>query len=675
MGMGGMCGASAVEELIWVEAENFTSSNIIQPGRVVNIGRDGSGVSAGLYLGVDGKWIGDSSGVFPFAEYTLEINNAATCRLWLSCSPSDQKWASGIQIQVDDEPWVNMRDHPPQSEVYGVPPQNFFSWTSAGTFQLKVGKHKVRIEIKEPREMDGNMTAFIDALFFTTDLKFRPEGNHPTGSPQTPLKEILKNVSFEDYLKSLEEPIYQEKTSKTQEDYGESVSKDVLKKIMLRPLPPPGLQKVGAHEFGLHGMYQPFVTVGTNTEKINRAYELLARTGIQSFRTVGSCWHHLGEHFDQLEQLDFQVDQAMKYGMSHLFIVGYPNEDSLRVGPRWGAVKSEKYDIYRQYLRTLFQRYQDKGLKYVELGNEVDAVDSWWKNSTPQMYVDEMRIIKEEITSHNLNIKAIGFAATYSRDDSLGAPLGGRAFVRKCFELGIDRYADGYSAHYVWPLAERGMADFFRNEMKQKSRGSKVLMNTEETAYGAPSDIIKLFARNFYLHGMTRVDYYLAQDWFEGGTFIHSGLFDKDWNPKPRLLAYAMSVDSMKYRELLGMGSPQTGVEAYVLKKTELSSLESPPYVIILWKNDPSIKELISPKEQKISLPSTKIAGFKQVVSAQSWNLDQIKCDANTSEFQVTDKPIVIFTKALPEWILTDAITWLENTGLRQRDSNAIIPR
>jgi hypothetical protein len=380
----------------------------------------------------------------------------------------------------------------------------------------------------------------------------------------------------------------------------------------------------------------------------------------------------LGADFNHFDELDFQIKNAEHYGISHLFTVGYPSSSYNVINHHLSAVAPAYIDKYREYLGTVIDRYKDRGLRYVELANEVDAPDVWWRGATPEMYVNEMRILREVVDARAPQLKVVAFGSTYSRAEDRGGPKGGRRFVSRCFDLGIDQYVDAYSLHYTWPVAQKDFPAFFRREMVRLNLAEKPLLNTEEAGYGKPSDVIKLFARDFFLHGMPRVDYYLAQDWFEAGNLISSGLFDREWNPKLRLLPYALSVDAMKDRTLVGIASPAAGLEAYVLKNIDRRRDKAPLYSIVMWKNDPGVRELMGGgSNTAYEAKPEVVSGLKNVLSAYRWNLDALPVEAGS--FLVTDQPMVVFCDTLPAWSLLSPEAWLTRNE-RKADSDALVP-
>ncbi|HWB55140.1 MAG TPA: hypothetical protein VG722_13140, partial [Tepidisphaeraceae bacterium] len=406
-----------------------------------------------------------------------------------------------------------------------------------------------------------------------------------------------------------------------------------------------------------HGMEKPFIDPDNHADEAKRAYELLARAGVDCFRTAEGCWHRLGPEFNRFNYLDFELDQAHKYGMAHLMTIGYPAAQYNVGGCILSAVKPEYYGLYRQYLRTLFNRIKGKGVEYVELGNEVDATETWWRKSTAQMYVNELRMVKEEVSKIDPSIKVVALAATRSRTPKGWTNTDGRAFVRKCFALGMDKYADAYSIHYVDHLADRGFVSFMREEMARAGSPNKPLIDSEQSALDKPYDVVRTFARAFFLYNMKQVDYYMARDAFgDGRLLIDTSLFDCQWNPKLRLLAYAASVDAMKGRVLVGIAQPAPGIEAYVLKYADGYKADGAPYSIVMWNHDRELLKL----DAKTAIPSESVAGIRGAVSSLSWRLDSTPLDPSTTQVQVGEEPVIIFTNKLPNWSLKTPDQYLD---------------
>ncbi len=225
-------------------------------------------------------------------------------------------------------------------------------------------------------------------------------------------------------------------------------------------------------------------------------------------------------------------------------------------------------------------------VEFFEIGNEIDAGFLWYKGGTPESYVTECRIWKEESARVLPGARICAFGGlTWSRDPHAKPPEWGRSFVDRCFQLGINKYADAYSMHYAWPSKEKEFNEYLDRKMNEVG-GNRWKVNTEESAYRHPADILKLFARDFFLWGYQRVDYFHVQDRFNGSQFINNGLFDRDWNPKLRLLSYALSVDAMDGRVLAGMAAPAKNVEAYVLRFPAGTAGAKPKYSIVIWEND-----------------------------------------------------------------------------------------
>lgn len=659
---------------IWVEGEDAVSTNF-RPGPTVSIAPDKEIVSGGVYLRLQAEpdW-----GTSFFAEYAVTTDTPGDYDLWVSVGLQNVGWLSPLTVQIDGQKVADLAGRKGDSPSYGNGQELQCTWINLGRVPLGKGEHRLRFETSSPRASDGRCVAFIDAFFFTTEANLRPVGSRPPNSPQPSLRSILSEIDFDGYKKKLNDALYRAGMGRTFEGISPAASAEVIRKLKERPLPPPGFRDSGPNEFGVHGMEAPFIKAGKDPEKIQLAYELLARVGVQSLRTAESCWHRLGPKFDKFTELDFQIENATKYGMTHLFTVGYPSRQFTVGDHHLSAVKPELEGEYREYLRTVFTRYKDKGVKYAEMGNEVDAPDTWWRGATPEQYVTEMRILKEELTKLGANIQTVAFGATYSRDEVRGGTEGGRRFVEAAFKSGIDKYADAYSIHYTWPIKTQDFPAFMNRQIAQYGQSEKPLLNTEESAYGKPSDLLKLFARDFFLYGMKRVDYYLAQDWFESGRLYYSGLFDLYWNPKPRLLAYASSVDAMKNRELVGMAQPAPNVEAYVLRQKEGLEAAVSSYAIVLWRNGEGNADVYSPRGTPVSIlkiPSPiGVKGIRSAVKVVQWDLSEIPLRGGEALLQVTDEPMVVFTKEPPAWPLMTVPDWLKKNQTHETTDAPPLP-
>ena len=674
---------------LWIEAEAATRHNF-SPGFSQMSGAGESGTSGGLYLSLRRDDAPDLKERLPFyVEYEITAPRAGNYVLWLAASPQDQSWASPLWLRVDQKPFVSLQGLKSSGAAWGdaTTGRNYFSWIRAADLDLKSGKHTLRLEVRNPRTSGDKLWAtFLDALLLTSDANYVPKGVHPSVSPQPTYEDEVAKSSPEAYRAALEEKLYRRGLAMTQENISPRNSARVLAALRRRPLPTARLRPPSPQIFGVHAMFPPFVVAGQNSAKIARAYELLARAGNDSFRTVSSMWHNLGENFGDFSQLDFQMKMAEKYGMAQGLGIGYPPPQFTKVGDTvLSAARPEYQGKYRDYLRALFAHVKNRRVDYLELGNEVDAPATWWRASTAQDYVNELRWLREERDRAGLKNPIAAFAATYARNDSLGGADGGRRFVTEALKLGADKYADEYSLHYTWPLAERDFSAFFRRAVKAASGAEKPLINTEEASYGAPPDVVKCFARDFFLYDMRRVDYYLARDWFENEVLISSGLFDRDWNPKLRLLPFALSVDAMKDRQLVGMAIPAPGIEAYVLKKIGARGAKpksgansfdyrDSEYSLVLWKNASPPREQLSPEPQRNApLAPSRVGGVKAARAAFSWDLSARKFDAKTP-IQVGEAPLVIFADAPPNWKTMTRAQFLSRVGAT-KSGQALLPQ
>jgi hypothetical protein len=659
---------------IWVEAENAVRHNFIYPGVMLGLEENGNGASGGRYLGLNlvTKEAKNVPNTY-FAEYEFSVAVKGSYRLWVAASPQDQDWASPLWIRLDDQDFLSLAGKTSVSEKHGVP--DYFVWFSAGTFPLDAGKHRLKVEVRSARKMNSDRVAFLDAFCLTTDTTFNPSGNHPRYSPYPEWNEFKKGINFKEYLAKLEMEIYwRQMKENTQEDQTTEAVAEVRKKIMARALKKTDAIHPPLHELGLHGMEAPYIEAGKDTLKIQEVYDLLGKSGVDLLRAGESCWHRLGPDFNQFEQLDYQVNSAWQRGIRSWFIMGYPPAP-FAFGPGLSAVKKEHEETYRTYIRTVLARYRDKGAVVVEVANEVDASSPWWREATPEMYVQEVKMVKEEAMKINPQIQVTAFGATYSRREGLGLPTDGRAFVRQCFALGIDRYADAYSLHYTWPLSEQDFVAFFRKQIAEV-KSKKPLINSEECGYAQPYDVIKLFARNFYVHGMKQVIYFHVQDLYENATLLYGGLFDREWNPKRRLLAYAAASDAMRDRELVGMATPAEGVEAYVLSYPKGSAIPGPRYALVLWKNSDDTEERYAHflNDHPVKLAPSTVPGLTQVVSGLRWNLDPILLDKKSDKVEISDEPVIIYTDALPQWKLMSAGDWLIQQKPRNKETQPPLP-
>ncbi|KFX21080.1 hypothetical protein [Pectobacterium betavasculorum] len=433
---------------------------------------------------------------------------------------------------------------------------------------------------------------------------------------------------------------YFKKIRETRESVSDNVSTYVYNKIINRNLDEQRSKRDPDTQFGLHGMEIPAINAEGDINKINEVYSLLAHAGVDSFRSFETCWHRLSDkngNPTNFKELDFQLKKAKEYDFSLLFVFGYPPPKFTVANNKLSAVNEKFHNEYKHYLDVTLSRLKDYNVEYAELANEVDAPSVWWIRSTPAQYVQEMKMLREAIKKSGQNIKTTAFSATYSRNDFLGGAHGGRRFVDEAFRLGIDNYTDTYSIHhFVYPKDD--LPNFIREKQKEYNLSPKPILDTEQLDTSIehqkdsnPYDMIKVFARAFFFYDMKRVDYFLAQDRFLNNKLYSSGLFDVNWNPKLRLLAYAMAVDAMKGKELVGRYFPGNGIEAYVLKG------KSNQYSIVAWSN-------------QLGGKSTLLNGIKGKVSIEKWNLDITHNIIADKGIKLDDKPIAVYTNNLPDW-------------------------
>ena len=447
-----------------------------------------------------------------------------------------------------------------------------------------------------------------------------------------------------------------------------------LKKLLARPLPAP-MPKGSIHRIGVHGMEIPLVRKGFQDDKTGRAFELLARAGVDTLRTAELCWHRLGKDapasFD-FENIDYQVEQAGKYGMNFMFTIGYPAAKFNKHPFHLSTFKPEHEALFREYLRLILPRY-DRFAQYWEYANEVDAPKVWWRDATPQDYVRDCRILREEMDRLGIRTPVLGISATYSRSAARDKNGEGQEFTRRCLAAGLERYIDGYSLHYTWQMKEQDFVKFFR-ELSPGTISNK-LVNSEESAFSHPSDVIKLMARDLYLHGFESVYCYLARDRMEGASLNRSGFFDIDWRPKLRLLSLAAAADAMKTRDFVRMAEPAEDVEAYLLQNNPAAPAGTPKYAVVLWKNGAA--EAMNPDFTPGPTLEPATVHFRdgKVVKAVDWLLDEVPFTTASPQFEITERPLVVYCDELPSWPEVTRGEWLKkHRAYTVAASEAVVP-
>jgi hypothetical protein len=657
--------AEVSQESIWIEAEDSTDFNWL-PGPKVIVEKDGSGASGGLVLQL--AWPDSVEGKkrLPYyVHYEVTTKEDKEYVLWLACTPANYAKGSVLEVTVDDQKPITLNG----KRVGNTYAQGRFQWHKVGSFFLKSGTHTIRFEAKDyPKEADSYY-AMIDALALVADSGFVPEGNHPPISTAESWDSIQKKYNIQEYTEVLLKRVYRRWMDHTTlEALGEKSAQEVTQKLMQRPLP--SLESMGDPRFGITGMELPFVKESKNYAETQRAYELLARTGVNTILTAEAAWHRMGKKFDETREMDYQTSSAGRFGIKFSLILGYPPAEKNVVSDVRSTFKPEYEDEYRAYLKTVFSRYGHL-LHYVQLANEVDAPDPWYKGGTPETYVKECRIIKEELKKAGLAIPLYAFGATYARDDSHKGSNEGQNFVRKCFELGINDIVDGYTIHYVWPLNQRGFEGFFQ-ELMQKYPPVRPIVNNEEVGYGPPYTVVKAMARNLLLYNYETFNYYTAVDYNDDGFLISGGLFDADWNPKLRLLAYASGVDAIKHRDLVGMADLPDDLEAYILKRKK-DAPAKPEYAVVLWRRG-GPEEIGPYKVTPSTLSAVTVKGWEGVLKAVDWKLNPIAFDLKTSEFQVADEPIVIYAERAPSWKMMSRLDWLNSVKAVGVKTQAVVP-
>ncbi len=648
---------------IYISAENPVSTNFT-PGMSPMAAEDGSGAVGGVFLKlyVD-KPKGEANRRF-FAKYSCRIPQADKFHLWIAANPQNTTWACYLSIIIDEQKPISLKGRLQNSPSYGLPwPENYFCWTKLDDISLSAGAHTLEIVVDGPREGGKDMyAAFLDEIVLTTDPSFAPVDNWPAGHPSGPKARAMARPGG--WRAGVEGGMYQMQMKKTHEAANESSAHEVERKLGNRPF---GAKSApGIHRFGVHGMETPFVKADLHS-KCGPMFEMISRAGVDTLRTAESCWHRLGDNFDNMKELDYQCEQASKYGINFMLTMGYPAGPFSVSNAVIAAVKPEYLGLYQQYLDKVTKRYAPH-IQYTELANEVDAPQTWWKNgSTPAMYVKELQMLFETTRRNAPKARVMAVASTYARDTTHDAVGEGRAWVKAAWKAGMNRYTDGYSLHYTWPLSERNYPPFFRQEIKPYG-AAKPLVNSEEAAYGHPGDIVKAFARDLFLYNMEAVYYYLARDWYEAGNLIYSGLFDIDYRPKLRLLSYAAASDSMKGRQLVGMAQPESNVEAYVLKST---NGQSPKYSIVMWRNGAA--EALGPVYSlRYEVPTVKVRGLRGVTHAEDWRLDPVKVPGDGIVVGAT--PVIAYCDQLPAWKLMSREAFLKFAPAIAARSKALVP-
>ncbi len=629
---------------VWQEAEDCLRTN--WGGKVMLVEKNGSGASGAMYLRLYTSHEPSSAEGY-YADYEISVPADGDYHLWLSLSNPGSSWSSSVKVLFDDGGQVlDTAGIRWPGRPYG---RGQLGWVTPGKVRLAQGRHRVSVRVTEKRRMSPHYLSFFDGFYLCTG-DFTPVPGHYRIAPNLqPSWEdtVARAGSFRELKHGLEARLFREAIADIAplELVSEEESRRIEERLLARPLPSAG--GAGAlHRFGLHGMEKPFILSTDDRRRTERVFELLARAGIDTLRTAELCWHRLGSTVPpelDFTEIDFQVEMARRYGMNFMFTIGYPPASFNYDRHHLSTFRPEHEQHFRDYLRLILPKY-DRYAHYWEYANEVDAPQVWWRKATAKDYARDCRIVREEMRRLGVSTPLLGLAATYSRTDRHDAKGEGRAFTRAALQEGLASSLDGFSLHYAWPLRQRPFVEFFRELAPQGA--SRRLVNSEEAGYSHPSDVIKLFARNLYLHGMESVYYYVSRDWIEVGNPIYGGLFDVDWRPKTRLLSLAVAADAMKTRRLVAMAEPLPGVEAYLLSHPERPD----DHAIVLWLNGGAeahgsrFTRTPDPQPVSLRLPTAS------VTRAQSWRLEELPFDADQPTFEISSRPVVLYCRRLPAW-------------------------
>jgi len=383
----------------------------------------------------------------------------------------------------------------------------------------------------------------------------------------------------------------------------------------------------------------PFYSYPKDENLIDNVYKILSLTGVDSVKSSAADWSRISNYkksgFD-ISNLKFQLEEAKKYKLKSSFIIGYPPIGYGNYGRSIRTAVSSKYiPNFINYLNFITKYLNSYDVSYVELGNEVDASSHWWLKSTPTQYVNEAKLLKDAIKRNSPNIKLGVFSATYSRHLSDEVPHQGRNFIQECSSLGINSYADFYSLHHVSYPNDDGLVSFLTS-FNIDHKFNKKIYDTEQMDISdqrnftsQPFNIIKIGAVVFGKYKLSHLDYFMAKDGFiEPKVYPNGftqGLFDINWNPKPRLLAFTMLIDAVKGRYNLKSVERNNGQISYIFQDKD--SISKYKYSLITW-ND---KETTSKTLHKNDF-------------AENWKLNQF---GYNDKVTINGQPTVFFSNSL----------------------------
>lgn len=656
-------------EFYWVEAEDFQKQNFL-PGPVVNFEPGDLGASEGVDMRLKWEKTPSTEKRLPFfLQYSVNIKNGGEYALWLAATPQNQAWATPFKVQINEGEVIDLKGVSPHGGQYG---ENVFSWSMI-RLKLETGINTIRFIVDRTRESEPDYFAFLDSFFLTPDLTFKPSG-WASWKPKT--RENIGKMSTADLeatTKAVKDSIYFHWIdTQTQEEITDATVAEVISKLAgrskhaVQSAPP---------TFGVSGGLEwPTVFARTDGKAQQQMYDLLAQAGVQSVNTGDTFWHRLGTNVDNFVELDYQLANAKARGMKVGIAVGYPPGSYTVAGHHLSALKPEHEQKYRAYLKKVFSHLEkDKGsIAYVKALNEPDAPEVWYKMGTPDHYVNECRIIKEEMDENFKGVPLYILGCTYSRDATRTSKDEGRGFVKQCFEKGIAQYGDGYVLHYIWSKAEIPFYEWFKAEVA-KYAPDKPLINLEDAGYYHPSDIIKLFVRNAFVYRSPITLYYTAMDYNDSGYLVSSGLFDIHMRPKLRLLSFAAATDAMRERDLVGIANLPNDVEAYVLKEREPGQGSTAPFAVVIWRNG-SPEEVGSDAFSKALIEDVVVDGFRNIKKVFDWRLNSLPVQDGQTAVSVGPHPIIVYSIDPPDFSLIGAEEWIRSAKPVPSKSHAMVP-
>ncbi len=182
--------SKAVKEAVWIEGEDFITSNFNQHGWYQNTNIRKDLLSPGIPGVSDGQWHTHftNSGSTVTAEYTVEIAQGGEYWWWIRLNPFFNDEGPDYTYSIDSGPWQPIDVSEVADTIDLVDPAidiRFIGWTFGDFLDLAPGSHSIRIRISDSGQTHGG----IDVMALT-NFSWAPAGVLPPDpDPPTPQPE------------------------------------------------------------------------------------------------------------------------------------------------------------------------------------------------------------------------------------------------------------------------------------------------------------------------------------------------------------------------------------------------------------------------------------------------------------------------------------------------------